>query len=81
MSFLSFNDDCVVVLIDGSRCAHLGLSAVVADIQHTCLACVIREAYAARIVVVVITNSYQTDDSEPAPGAPAPGASARPETP
>lgn len=40
-------------------CSYLGLSAVVADLKHTCLACAIREAYAACIVVAIITNTSQ----------------------
>ncbi|KAL9027577.1 MAG: hypothetical protein Q9196_003919 [Gyalolechia fulgens] len=51
-------------------CAYLGLSAVVADIEHTCLACTIREAYAACIVVAIVTDSSRSDDGAPAPRAP-----------
>ncbi|KAI0974846.1 hypothetical protein F4678DRAFT_457962 [Xylaria arbuscula] len=35
-------------------CSHWGLSAVVADIGKTCMACVIREAYAATLTVVIL---------------------------
>ncbi|KAI0536882.1 hypothetical protein GGR58DRAFT_373038 [Xylaria digitata] len=35
-------------------CAHWGLSAVVADIGKTCMACAIREAYAATLTVVIL---------------------------
>lgn len=35
-------------------CSHWGLSAVVADISKTCMACVIREAYAATLTVVIL---------------------------
>ncbi|GAP87958.2 putative tpr domain-containing protein [Rosellinia necatrix] len=35
-------------------CAHWGLSAIVADIGKTCMACAIREAYAATLTVVIL---------------------------
>ncbi|KAK5635222.1 hypothetical protein RRF57_010934 [Xylaria bambusicola] len=35
-------------------CSHWGLSAVVADIGKTCMACAIREAYAATLTVVIL---------------------------
>ncbi|KAI1127313.1 hypothetical protein F5Y10DRAFT_266251 [Nemania abortiva] len=35
-------------------CSHWGLSAVVADIGKTCIACAIREAYAATLTVVIL---------------------------
>ncbi|RYC60977.1 hypothetical protein CHU98_g5238 [Xylaria longipes] len=35
-------------------CAHWGLNAVVADIGKTCMACAIREAYAATLTVVIL---------------------------
>ncbi|KAF8864409.1 hypothetical protein BDZ45DRAFT_582087 [Acephala macrosclerotiorum] len=35
-------------------CAHWGLSAVVADVERTCMGCAIREAYAACINVVIL---------------------------
>ncbi|KAI1179662.1 hypothetical protein F4777DRAFT_586051 [Nemania sp. FL0916] len=37
-------------------CAHWGLSAVVADIGKTCMACAIREAYAATLTVVILVE-------------------------
>ncbi|ROW06475.1 hypothetical protein VMCG_04355 [Cytospora schulzeri] len=37
-------------------CAHWGLSAVVADIGKTCMACAIREAYAAALTVVILVD-------------------------
>ncbi|KAI1825097.1 hypothetical protein F4861DRAFT_503087 [Xylaria intraflava] len=37
-------------------CSHWGLSAVVADIGRTCLACAIREAYAATLTVVILVE-------------------------
>ncbi|KAI1117419.1 hypothetical protein F5Y14DRAFT_348270 [Nemania sp. NC0429] len=35
-------------------CSHWGLSAVVADISKTCMACAIREAYAATLTVIIL---------------------------
>ncbi|KAI1745589.1 hypothetical protein F4680DRAFT_443061 [Xylaria scruposa] len=35
-------------------CSHWGLSAVVADVGKTCIACAIREAYAATLTVVIL---------------------------
>ncbi|KAK4122910.1 hypothetical protein N657DRAFT_634872 [Parathielavia appendiculata] len=45
-------------------CAHWGLSAVVADLGRTCMACAIREAYAATMTVVILVDDEQdgTDD-------------------
>ncbi|KAK1639488.1 hypothetical protein BDP81DRAFT_312981 [Colletotrichum phormii] len=45
-------------------CSHWGLSAVIADIRKTCMACAIREAYAATLTVVVLVDDqeYNTDD-------------------
>ncbi|UKZ64407.1 uncharacterized protein TrAtP1_005623 [Trichoderma atroviride] len=37
-------------------CAHWGLSAIVADVHNTCLACAIREAYAATLTVVILVE-------------------------
>lgn len=37
-------------------CAHHGHSAVVANIKETCMACAIREAYAACVSVVILTE-------------------------
>ncbi|KAI0402166.1 hypothetical protein F4802DRAFT_608927 [Xylaria palmicola] len=37
-------------------CAHWGLNAVVADIGKTCMACAIREAYAATLTVVILVE-------------------------
>ncbi|KAI1388842.1 uncharacterized protein F4822DRAFT_259963 [Hypoxylon trugodes] len=44
-------------------CSHWGLSAVVADISKTCMACAIREAYAATLTVVILVED-QPDDAE-----------------
>ncbi|KAK7742239.1 hypothetical protein SLS62_010758 [Diatrype stigma] len=40
-------------------CAHWGLSAVVADVRRTCMACAIREAYAATLTVVILVDDHQ----------------------
>ncbi|KAK4155112.1 hypothetical protein C8A00DRAFT_42256 [Chaetomidium leptoderma] len=40
-------------------CAHWGLSAVVADVGRTCMACAIREAYAAAVTVVILVDDEQ----------------------
>ena len=37
-------------------CAHHGHSAIVANIKDTCMACAIREAYAACVSVVILTE-------------------------
>ncbi|KAI0601836.1 hypothetical protein F4775DRAFT_355389 [Biscogniauxia sp. FL1348] len=37
-------------------CSHWGLDALVADIGKTCMACAIREAYAATLTVVILTE-------------------------
>ncbi|KAI2632013.1 hypothetical protein GGR54DRAFT_627539 [Hypoxylon sp. NC1633] len=44
-------------------CSHWGVSAVVADIGRTCIACAIREAYAATLTVVILVDD-RSDDSE-----------------
>lgn len=47
-------------------CANHGHSAVVANIKETCMACAIREAYAACVSVVILTEggSIKENDSE-----------------
>ncbi|KAL2258629.1 hypothetical protein VTK26DRAFT_8004 [Humicola hyalothermophila] len=42
-------------------CAHWGLSAVVADVRRTCMACAIREAYAATLTVVILVDEEDQD--------------------
>ncbi|KAH8194562.1 hypothetical protein TruAng_011272 [Truncatella angustata] len=42
-------------------CSHWGLSAVVAHIGKTCMACAIREAYAATLTVVILVEDQQRD--------------------
>ncbi|KAK8039160.1 hypothetical protein PG993_007571 [Apiospora rasikravindrae] len=44
-------------------CSHWGHSAVVADISKTCMACAIREAYAATLtVVILVEDAYDAHD-------------------
>ncbi|KAJ2975939.1 hypothetical protein NUW58_g8216 [Xylaria curta] len=43
-------------------CAHWGLNAVVADISKTCMACAIREAYAATLTVVILIEEQADMD-------------------
>ncbi|KAK7415597.1 hypothetical protein QQZ08_012294 [Neonectria magnoliae] len=45
-------------------CSHWGLSAVVADIRKTCMACAVREAYAATLTVVILVEGqeYRSDE-------------------
>lgn len=45
-------------------CAHWGLSAVVADVQRTCVACAVREAYAATVTVVILIDERRRDDDD-----------------
>ncbi|CAG9938837.1 unnamed protein product [Clonostachys rosea f. rosea IK726] len=43
-------------------CAHWGLSAIVADLRRTCLACAVREAYAATLNVVILIQGQEAED-------------------
>lgn len=43
-------------------CAHWGLGAVVADVRRTCVACAVREAYAATLTVVVVVDGEEGDE-------------------
>ncbi|TQS34397.1 hypothetical protein Golomagni_05222 [Golovinomyces magnicellulatus] len=45
-------------------CSHWGLSALVADIRKTCMACAIREAYACCINVLILIDSSVIDNEE-----------------
>ncbi|SLM33864.1 hypothetical protein LPUS_02460 [Lasallia pustulata] len=45
-------------------CAHMGLSAVVANINDTCMACGIRGAYAACVTVLIFTDGSRNEDVE-----------------
>ena len=42
----------------------MGLSAIVADIEETCMTCAIREAYAACVTVVILIQGGKNDDVE-----------------
>ncbi|KAI1844144.1 hypothetical protein JX266_009628 [Neoarthrinium moseri] len=43
-------------------CSHWGLSAVIADIRKTCMACAIREAYAATVTVAILIEEQPDED-------------------
>ncbi|TVY55289.1 hypothetical protein LCER1_G002714 [Lachnellula cervina] len=43
-------------------CSHWGLSAVVADIEKTCMACAIREAYAACVNVAILVDGVRDEE-------------------
>lgn len=45
-------------------CAHHGHSAIVANIKETCMACAIREAYAACVSVVILTEGGKTKEND-----------------
>ncbi|CAM1510416.1 Fc.00g007510.m01.CDS01 [Cosmosporella sp. VM-42] len=45
-------------------CSHWGLSAVVADVRRTCMACAIREAYAATLTVVILVEGQEYERDE-----------------
>ncbi|ENH72420.1 hypothetical protein FOC1_g10013076 [Fusarium oxysporum f. sp. cubense race 1] len=45
-------------------CSHWGLSAVVADVRRTCMACAIREAYAATLTVVILVEGQEYPNNE-----------------
>jgi hypothetical protein len=45
-------------------CATHGHSAIVANIKETCMACAIREAYAACVSVVILTEGGSTKESD-----------------
>jgi hypothetical protein len=45
-------------------CAHHGHSAIVANVKETCMACAIREAYAACISVVILTEGGKEEERD-----------------
>lgn len=45
-------------------CAHMGLSAVVVNINKTCMACSIRGAYAACVTILILTDGSRNEDVE-----------------
>lgn len=47
-------------------CAQWGCSAIIANLNDTCLACAIREAYAADIAVVIATEGGRKEEEDEA---------------
>jgi|TARA_R110002003_G_scaffold1048_5_gene22195 hypothetical protein len=45
-------------------CANHGHSAIVANIKETCMACAIREAYAACVSVVILTEGGSVKEND-----------------
>jgi hypothetical protein len=45
-------------------CSHWGVSAITANINRTCMACSIREAYAACLNVVILTDGRRDEEIE-----------------
>ncbi len=45
-------------------CAHWGVSAVVANVKDTCVACAVREAFAACVNVVVLTEGGRPGEKD-----------------
>lgn len=45
-------------------CSHHGHSAIVANIKETCMACAIREAYAACVSVVIFTEGGKETEKD-----------------
>ncbi|KAF1997237.1 hypothetical protein P154DRAFT_441719 [Amniculicola lignicola CBS 123094] len=45
-------------------CAHHGHSAIVANVKETCMACAIREAYAACVSVVIFTEGGKEEERD-----------------
>lgn len=43
-------------------CAHWALSAVVADMERTCLGCAVREAYAGCLKVVIVIEALDGEE-------------------
>ena len=64
MVSLEFTKPFPSVDTDPSRCAYIGLSAIVANIEETCMACSIREAYAASVTVVILVDGRKDEDVE-----------------
>jgi hypothetical protein len=50
----------------------MGLSAIVANIDETCMACAIREAYAASVTVVILVAGRKDEDVEAIERSPPP---------
>ncbi|CAG8953769.1 hypothetical protein HYFRA_00006660 [Hymenoscyphus fraxineus] len=45
-------------------CSHWGLSAIVADMEKTCMGCAVREAYAACVNVAILVEGTNNDNDE-----------------
>ncbi|KAI9836270.1 MAG: hypothetical protein M1819_001607 [Sarea resinae] len=45
-------------------CSHWGVGAITADLRKTCASCAIREAYAACLTVVILTNGGREEEVE-----------------
>lgn len=45
-------------------CSHWGLSAIVADVQKICMACAIREAYAACVNVAILVDGSRNSEDD-----------------
>lgn len=45
-------------------CAHHGHSAIIANVKETCMACAIREAYAACVSVVILTEGGVVNEND-----------------
>jgi len=45
-------------------CSYWGLAAIVGDVETSCMACCVREAYAASAKVVILTCEHLTQDNE-----------------
>ena len=45
-------------------CANFGFDALVANVNDTCVACAVREAYAARLSVVILTEGGRAGETE-----------------
>ena len=53
--------DCAVLA--RAWCSYMGFSAVVANIRTTCLACTVREAYAARMAIAIVSDLPTVEES------------------
>ena len=48
-------------------CAQYGVSAIVANVAETCVACAVREAYAACVSVVILTEGGAVKEEDVLP--------------
>ena len=51
-------------ILSRAWCSHLGLSAIVTNIRKACMACSIRQAYAACVSIVILTDGSKDDEIE-----------------